>query len=806
MAGRDAADRWCHAAQEGLILILVAVAPWAFAAVEPQYHAALLGGVAVFTLLSGVRAALSRGPLWRTCPITLILAGLFLVTALQLVPLPPPVLRIVSPQSAAFYRDLLPSEPEMLAGDPTPLAAPVDGWRPISVYPFATRSLLVDLLALFVVAAAVRQQLANPASLRRLAWVALANGSALSVFALAQSLAAPKTMVYWSIPTKGTVFGPFINRDHFPFYVSLCIGLSTTLLTHPADQRGRRPQEFGAGSILQDSRQLWVVCGIGLMAAACFFSMSRGAVLAMAGSTLLVGALAWGTRAGSSTRPAAIALALGVALLIALWLGTVPVESRLATLGEKEQLWEGRLAMWRATLPHLRDFPLLGSGGGTFEFVEPMYDDRPRSEQLVISQYAHNEYLEAAFEGGVVRLGLTLALAIAPAWLAWRRLHSRDSGLSRGAILGLLWGLLAVALHSAVEFGIHMPAVALLAVVTAAHFSATIFDARPKPAGKPSFARWAVAALAVPAALLLAWEAATWALAEQYHVVAVAMGKQLRQEDRVAALPYWEAALRLRPHDAVMQQAAGQAYLDLYREGRGEFLDPAVRHLVKARDLCPVLAHPHARLGELAPLLARADTPVHYFERAARLLPSENDVWYGLGGAYLGAGRPDDAKAAWRRYLYGNDRLQAKVFDRAAAAWGIDGVRDLLPDRPEAWFAAAERLFPAKEQTKERRPFLEGALGAMEHQPPTPELRYRIAGLQRDLGHDDDATASYRAALREAPARTEWRFEFAQFLIKREKFADARTELRTILERSPSHEEAKDLLAVVEREIQLRGR
>src|SRR5262249_46784483 len=157
-----------------------------------------------------------------------------------------------------------------------------------------------------------------------LAWVALLNGSALSLFALSQSLSAPPTMVYWSISTRGTVFGPFIDRDHFPFYVCLCIGLSAGLL------EGRH--RTNAGSVLNDPQRLWVVAGIGLMAAACFFSLSRGAVLAMAGSSVIVMIMAWRLRTGVAAWSSVLALAGGIASLLALWLGTVPLESRLATL------------------------------------------------------------------------------------------------------------------------------------------------------------------------------------------------------------------------------------------------------------------------------------------------------------------------------------------------------------------------------------------------------------------------------------------------------------------------------------------
>jgi len=265
--------------------------------------------------------------------------------------------------------------------------------------------------------------------------------------------------------------------------------------------------------------------------------------------------------------------------------------------------------------------------------------------------------------------------------------------------------------------------------------------------------------------------------------------------------------VRLRPRDAVLHQSAGQANLDLYRGGHREHLAAATRHLVAARDLCPVLAHPHARLGEIAVGFARADSPVRYFERAARLLPSETDIWYGLGGAYLDAGRTDEAQAAWRRYLESGDRILAPLLDRAVAAWGVDAVREqLLPNRPDIWIAAAQHLFPKPGQFEQRRPFLEKALALMERQPPSADLSYRRAALQRELKLDDAAESSYRAALRDAPSRVDWRFEFADFLNRRKKFDDARSELQTILERAPDHDGAKNLLAIVEREIQLRDR
>ena len=212
MIARAAADRWCRAAQEIVVLSLLAVAPWAFGGEDPLFRSAAAGAVALLTLLGGVRLVLGGAPARGDGPVVLALGGLFLLTALQLAPLPPSVLAVLSPKSAEVYRELAPAQPEVYAGDSAPLAE-APAWRPISVYPFATRSVLVQILALFLIAVVVRHQLAGPATFRRLAWLGFANGAALSLFALGQSLSASPNAVYWSVPTGGNEIGRASCRE-----------------------------------------------------------------------------------------------------------------------------------------------------------------------------------------------------------------------------------------------------------------------------------------------------------------------------------------------------------------------------------------------------------------------------------------------------------------------------------------------------------------------------------------------------------------------------------------------------------------
>ena len=250
---------------------MLTAAPWAFGAEEPAFQGALLAGVAVLALLGGVRFVLSARPASWNCPVALALGALILLSGWQLLPLPPTWLQTLSPASHGLFHELLPDRHESFVGESPYENLDHNTWRPISLNPPGTRWFLIQLLALFLVAVMVRQQLAGPGFFRRLRWTAFLNGSALSLFALAQAASSPSNVVYWTFATEGSVFGPFICRNHFPFYLSLCIGLSLGLLpTGRPDSRRH--------SLLQNPRSLWILCGLVLMGVACLFSLSRGAV------------------------------------------------------------------------------------------------------------------------------------------------------------------------------------------------------------------------------------------------------------------------------------------------------------------------------------------------------------------------------------------------------------------------------------------------------------------------------------------------------------------------------------------------
>jgi O-antigen ligase len=102
----------------------------------------------------------------------------------------------------------------------------------------------------------------------------------------------------------------------------------------------------------------------------------------------------------------AVLLTLSIVLALVSWFGFARVEARLATLWPDEIRKEGRLSLWHRMLPLVKDFPVWGTGYGTFQYVEPLCRSDPTDEEIYTN--AENEYLEGLVEGGFVRLLLSL--------------------------------------------------------------------------------------------------------------------------------------------------------------------------------------------------------------------------------------------------------------------------------------------------------------------------------------------------------------------------------------------------------------
>ncbi len=824
----EGAARWLRAAMECVALILVTLTPWAFGGIDPLTELALAVGIAALLALWAAVILVSGQCGGAGGPVGLCLAGTALLGFLQLIPVPPGVQESIAPGAAGLRRDLLPGRAEADAGGE--VSPPQRPTRPLSVYPHATRVEAVRWLAVFALFAVVSSQVAGATSFRRLAVALTVNGLLLALFALAQLASARPRTVYWNFETPGVPFGPFTYRNQFAAYINLCLaaGLGLVLGGASGGLRTGRPGSSGRGPAPASPARLWAALGVALMLAALLCSGSRGGVAALA-----LGALVTAPVLLARARPARGHLAL-VGLVAALLFGTLvvlgvkPLEGRLSSLWTGEAFEDVRWGIWRNVLAIVPHFPAAGCGYGTLLYVEPAYRVRlyaalPANSWAVL-RHAHNDYLEALAEGGLPRLVLTLALTASVIGLGVRAVR-RNGGRRTGALaFGALLGVVTLALHALVDFVTPNPAVAVLAAVVAAHL-VSLDPAEPAPAR-----RLAVPARAL-AATTLAGVGAIVVLqalqAERVHRLRLGADAALRQvpPDTARAISLFEAAVRIDPDDAGLHADLGRIDLEAQPggglPGAAQGKPPAeparagraIRHLARARDLCPLLPQPHIYFALLAPGLSRADPPAVYWQRALRLCPFHPDLWYLAGAERLESGHPEEAWPLWRRCLELSDRHLDAIVDAAGPYLAADPRRRterllgaVLPDDPGLLLHVLERLDPMPAPDGPSRSVLEHGLSRLS-EPDSAESadRHHLRARYLDLlGRDADAQAEYERALLLEPDHAGWRLEYARLLVAREEWEPARRELRRLRHRAPP-DEVENLLKSVERRIALGG-
>jgi len=152
-----------------------------------------------------------------------------------------------------------------------------------------------------------------------------------------------------------------------------------------------------------------------------------------------------------------LAGALVAPLVFLLYLDASTPGERLTELGQDLTAQAPRPVAWGATTRIILDYPLLGTGLGTFESAFPMY--RPPSIRAHFD-HAHSDWLQAAAEGGVLVFSALAAMLLLVLRATRRRFPMPSPATSIGGCASA--GVLAVAFHSLVDFDLRIPANAAL--------------------------------------------------------------------------------------------------------------------------------------------------------------------------------------------------------------------------------------------------------------------------------------------------------------------------------------------------------
>jgi hypothetical protein len=397
-----------------------------------------------------VRPAFETEPARRRVLVVILVSSPVLLALAQLTPLP------------AQWWALLPGH-DVYVDTLKTIGASTDTMRPMSLLPAAT---IGSLLAGIPIAAALLLGYSASLSqlrmlLRAIAVVAFAE-VLLGLLQVAGGLHSP---LFFGVLTYGVPVGSFANRNHFANY--LAMSLAAYLWLAYESVRAQRAEQSTRSFTTRHRVALWAAGG-SVLVLGILLSRSRGgalfgltsAALALAAVSLRVNGWSRGLRFAV---PLFAVLTLGAGALI----GFDAVTSRLSA----DQLASSagfRSELARTSLQGALAFWPWGSGWGTYDMVYPRF--QPASLPG-FANHAHMDYVEMLFEGGI----FFVLFAAAFSWLAgeraWRLVHTAlcDRTLDRDAMAACICGLglLALLLHSLVDFNLRIPANAILGALLA---------------------------------------------------------------------------------------------------------------------------------------------------------------------------------------------------------------------------------------------------------------------------------------------------------------------------------------------------
>jgi tetratricopeptide (TPR) repeat protein len=687
------------------------------------------------------------------------------------------------------------------------------------------------LLAVATVFVVVLNVYRRSAQIKRFLLALTAIGLAVALFALYQN-AFGSRMIYGVVPAVHRNSGPFLNHNAFSQFMNLSIGAMLALLLFKIREITEGSGTFGDSFQLLRYAKLNAVYALAVIilisAAMVFLSLSRGGMISLLIAGALAGILLIWRRGRGDLGSILLMFAIG-AIVVVFYLALGSVFERVTTLRNAAKDNGDRAHVVEYLSHEARQYPIFGTGLGTHRYIFPMYD---QSVIFGLSSYAENEYAQLMEESGAIGVALcALFLLIVGTsffksiWKPRRPVHY--------AAYGLGFGLVAILIQSASDFGQHDAANACLTAAFAALMIVLARHARPlgdRQSKHRTPSPWygrplrIVGAIAMVGVFILPLHGAdamrrarlAWAQTDPGQDLLDAKGWNNGSNAEYASvlLPAAEAA-KIEPHDVFIGYWLNNfrwRWIERYRDPKTGVLALTaqsvnatariVAELNKVRGICPTFAAPCSLAGRLEYFVLGRPQGERDIRSGYRL--DHNDVDCCLAIAELDASQKhwaastDEARRALELDPQGSlDTVLAIYvrYDRPDLAYdltkddvsGMDHLANLLRDDPKHQDLAIRTR-------KEATALL---LEAAKSPDASPEVLASVAQFYDGQGKDAESINYYERALAKNYGVVEWRLRLAQLLVKSGNLAGAEKELRAILRLRPGMPAAMALLGQI---------
>jgi O-antigen ligase len=595
-------DSWCERGMLGLVLLILVIGPLALGAVTTPGLLVLQGLTALVLLLWTVRVWINKS--YRVLWTPLCYAALLFI-----------VYAIVR------YRMVI------AEGGVEHLA----------------RQELIRVLIYSSLFFAILNNLSRQESTQLITVTLLILGATISLYAVYQFITKSDRILMFAQPViyRGRASGTYICPNHLAGLLEMILplGLAYTLTGRfkPATKvfLGYASLAIFAGIAVTVSRGAWLAIGVSLLVLFGVLMRQHGQRLA---SVLF------------------LALLLGGAVYFVKNLSILQkrVDITYGQIGG-EKVETTRLGIWRPAVEMWKDHFWWGVGPGHFDQRFRAY--RPDDIQMR-PLYAHNDYLNTLADWGtagmlLVAAGLALLFyGVVRGWKFVKRANDLTTKLSNRSafVLGSAVGLLAILLHSMVDFNMQIPANAILAVTLAAlltshvRFATERYWVKAGWIGKPL-----MTLVCIAGAVYLGWDGT---LRAREHVL---LQRAAKAEDFPGQLEALKAAHMVQPNNFETTYEIGETLrLASWRglESYHSQAEEALEWFERGMELNRFDPYNHLRYGMCLHWLDRPGEAAPHFRRALELDPRSYYMMAHMGWHHFQLGEYNEAKSWFEKALF----------------------------------------------------------------------------------------------------------------------------------------------------------
>jgi hypothetical protein len=374
--------------------------------------------------------------------------GFFLYLIFQMIPLPAFLAKIISPETYHF-REIF------------SLGVQGEKFMSLSLFPFQTFQEGMELLAYVILGFLVIKNVVKRTQIKRIFYVILAMGFFEAFYGMFELYRDnPRILFYKKEISLHAVTGTFVNQNHFTGYLEMIIPLVIGLIISRMDLMLKAGKIFKEKMALFGEKRFALNLVLGalviFLTVGLILSRSRSALLSLIVMILVFFHLSvFYFREGPVSRTGLRKFLQILFIFIILFVIYAGIDATMERFAKEGLPGGQRPQYWANTMEMVRDFPVFGTGLGTFSAVYPAYESIGLYGFL---RHAHNDYLEYLSELGLIGFCFLAGGILSLVFWSFSRWKKRADLWIKGLSMGCFVSLAVIAVHSFTDFNLHIPA------------------------------------------------------------------------------------------------------------------------------------------------------------------------------------------------------------------------------------------------------------------------------------------------------------------------------------------------------------